>query len=105
MPHKDNPEETWNYLEVGVERIMTQLQDGMDMKTYMGLYTAIHNFCTAQKPVGGSGSFTNNHNRGGGTFKADSRVGHCVLGQGVGSNPSYSNPHAQYHTVYITLLL
>lgn len=71
MPHKDNPEETWAFLEVGVERIMTQLQDGMDMKTYMGLYTAIHNFCTAQKPVGGSGSFTNNHNRGGGTYSAD----------------------------------
>jgi len=71
MPHKDNPEETWAFLEVGVERIMTQLQDGMDMKTYMGLYTAIHNFCTAQKPVGGSGSFTNNHNRGGGRSNPD----------------------------------
>ena len=49
---------------------MTQLRDGMDMKTYMGLYTAIHNFCTAQKPVGGSGSFANNHNRGGGRSSA-----------------------------------
>ena len=70
LPHKDNPEETWAYLQVGVERIMTQLRDGMDMKTYMGLYTAIHNFCTAQKPVGGSGSFANNHNRGGGRSSA-----------------------------------
>lgn len=26
---------------------MTDLRQGIDMKTYMGLYTAIHNFCTA----------------------------------------------------------
>ena len=44
---------------------MTDLRGGMDMKTYMGLYTAIHNFCTAQKAVQG-GSFANNTNRGGG---------------------------------------
>lgn len=54
----------WRYLEVGVDRIMTDLKKGMDMKTYMGLYTAIHNFCTAQKAVG-TGGF-NAHNRGGG---------------------------------------
>ncbi|KAK3044237.1 hypothetical protein LTS18_001821, partial [Coniosporium uncinatum] len=41
---------------------MVDLQKGMDMKSYMGLYTAIHNFCTAQKAVS-SGGF--NHNRGG----------------------------------------
>jgi cullin 1 len=45
---------------------MTELQEGMDMKTYMGLYTAIHNFCTAQKAVG-TGTFST-HNRGGGMF-------------------------------------
>ena len=45
---------------------MTELQEGMDMKTYMGLYTAIHNFCTAQKAVG-TGTFST-HNRGGGTY-------------------------------------
>jgi hypothetical protein len=45
---------------------MTELQEGMDMKTYMGLYTAIHNFCTAQKAVG-TGTFST-HNRGGGRF-------------------------------------
>ena len=44
---------------------MTNLRGGMDMKTYMGLYTAIHNFCTAQKAVG-SGVFPGNQNRGGG---------------------------------------
>jgi len=43
---------------------MTNLRGGMDMKTYMGLYTAIHNFCTAQKAVAGT-SFTSHNNRGG----------------------------------------
>jgi cullin 1 len=33
---------------------MTQLQDGIDMQTYMGCYTAVHNFCTSQKAITGS---------------------------------------------------
>lgn len=70
MPNKDDAVATWAYLEAGVERIMNDLRDGMDMKTYMGLYTAIHNFCTAQKAVG-TGGFSSNHNqRGGGNFLA-----------------------------------
>lgn len=59
----------WNYLQAGVDRIMTDLREGIDMKTYMGLYTAIHNFCTAQKAVGSGGFGANNggvNNRGGG---------------------------------------
>jgi cullin 1 len=67
MPNRDDSQATWKYLEVGVEKIMIELQEGMDMKTYMGLYTAIHNFCTAQKAVS-SGGFSK-HNRGGGTSK------------------------------------
>jgi cullin 1 len=43
---------SWNYLEWGVERIMVNLSAGLDLKTYMTLYTSIHNFCTAQKAVG-----------------------------------------------------
>ncbi|KAH8911393.1 Cullin-domain-containing protein [Coniochaeta sp. PMI_546] len=31
---------------------MDNLHEGMDMQTYMGIYTAIHNFCTSQKAVG-----------------------------------------------------
>ena len=31
---------------------MYSLKDGVDLKTYMSLYTSIHNFCTAQKAVG-----------------------------------------------------
>ncbi|KLU81874.1 Cullin-1 [Magnaporthiopsis poae ATCC 64411] len=43
---------TWNYLQNGIKRIMNNLQDGMTMETYMGIYTAVHNFCTSQKIVG-----------------------------------------------------
>lgn len=46
---------------------MTDLREGMDLKTYMGLYTAVHNFCTAQKAVG-TGGFSHHSNRGGGMF-------------------------------------
>jgi len=42
----------WLFLESGVDKIMNHLRDGIDLKTYMSLYTAIHNFCTAQKAVG-----------------------------------------------------
>jgi cullin 1 len=31
---------------------MTNLQEGIDLQTYMGIYTAVHNFCTSQKAVG-----------------------------------------------------
>ncbi|KAJ9666866.1 ubiquitin ligase (cullin) of SCF [Coniosporium apollinis] len=66
MPAKDDAEATWNFLQLGVQKIMTDLKEGMDMKTYMGLYTAIHNFCTAQKAVGGgAGGFGAANNRGG----------------------------------------
>ncbi|KAL8901430.1 MAG: hypothetical protein Q9207_005200 [Kuettlingeria erythrocarpa] len=51
-PNKDDLGATWNFLETGVERIMTNLREGVDMGTYMGIYTAVHNFCTSQKAVG-----------------------------------------------------
>jgi cullin 1 len=40
---------SWAYLEKNVDNVMNNLQDGLDMKTYMGVYTAVHNFCTSQK--------------------------------------------------------
>lgn len=49
---KDDINGTWNFLEWGVDRIMFNLSEGVDLKTYMSLYTSIHNFCTAQKAVG-----------------------------------------------------
>ncbi|KAI4276830.1 MAG: hypothetical protein LQ337_002214 [Flavoplaca oasis] len=51
-PNKDDLLATWSFLEVGVERIMRNLREGVDMGTYMGIYTAVHNFCTSQKAVG-----------------------------------------------------
>lgn len=30
---------------------MTQLREGIDMSSYMGLYSAVHNFCTSQRAV------------------------------------------------------
>lgn len=62
---KDDINGTWKYLEWGVERIMLSLNDGVDLKTYMSLYTSIHNFCTAQKAVGAqSTSNLNSSHRG-----------------------------------------
>lgn len=47
---------------------MNHLRDGVDLKTYMGLYTAIHNFCTAQKAVGANTTLNSTH-RGGKAIK------------------------------------
>ncbi|KAK4099330.1 Cullin-domain-containing protein [Parathielavia hyrcaniae] len=52
QPAKDDIETTWNYLQLGITRIMMSLQEGIDLQTYMGIYTAVHNFCTSQKAVG-----------------------------------------------------
>ncbi|KAF8457588.1 Cullin [Kalaharituber pfeilii] len=46
----------WAYLEAGITRIMDNLTSGMDMTTYMGIYTAVHDFCTSQKAVHSSPS-------------------------------------------------
>ncbi|KAK2744170.1 hypothetical protein FQN57_004430 [Myotisia sp. PD_48] len=47
-PHRDDLEETWTFLERGINKVMTDLDSGIDMVTYMGVYTAVHNFCTSQ---------------------------------------------------------
>ncbi|KAK2630594.1 hypothetical protein QTJ16_001414 [Diplocarpon rosae] len=54
VPNREDLGATWRYLEAGVSKIMSNLQDGMDMQTYMGVYTAVHNFCTSQKAVNSS---------------------------------------------------
>ncbi|KAF2768296.1 Cullin-domain-containing protein [Teratosphaeria nubilosa] len=61
---KDDINGTWKYLEWGVDRMMTNLNDGVDLKTYMSLYTSIHNFCTAQKAVGANTNTLNSNHRG-----------------------------------------
>lgn len=65
-PNKDDLGATWRFLEEGVEKIMMNLKDGVDMSTYMGIYTAVHNFCTSQKAVAsGGGIIGGNAHRGG----------------------------------------
>jgi cullin 1 len=54
MPNREDLQATWKYLEAGISRVMINLQDGIDMQTYMGVYTAVHNFCTSQKAVSNS---------------------------------------------------
>ncbi|KAK9769765.1 putative NACHT domain-containing protein [Seiridium cardinale] len=46
QPNSTDPDSLWEYLRWGVRLIFTT-KDGMDLETYMGLYTAIHNYCTA----------------------------------------------------------
>ncbi|EEY18255.1 hypothetical protein VDGD_21532 [Verticillium dahliae] len=38
-PNREDALATWNYLEAGIERIMLHLESGIDMHTYMGVYT------------------------------------------------------------------
>lgn len=44
-------QQTWAQLQLGVDRIVTALREGIDMKTYMNLYSLVHNFCTSQKGI------------------------------------------------------
>ncbi|KAF2803747.1 Cullin-domain-containing protein [Mytilinidion resinicola] len=55
-PNKADADATWKYIEAGVQGILKHPSDRgeMDMKTWMGLYTAVHNFCTVRKAVGSS---------------------------------------------------
>ncbi|KAK3940105.1 Cullin-1 [Diplogelasinospora grovesii] len=52
QPVRDDIDNTWEYLQRGITKIMLNLQEGVDLNTYMGIYTAVHNFCTSQKAVG-----------------------------------------------------
>ncbi|CCC13571.1 hypothetical protein SMACR_07196 [Sordaria macrospora] len=52
----DGIDSTWPYLQSSINKIMTNLQEGLDMTSYMGIYTAVHNFCTSQKASGGMSS-------------------------------------------------
>lgn len=48
VPNKGDLVATWTYLEAGLHRVMYDFREGMDMRTYMNIYTAVHNFCTSQ---------------------------------------------------------
>ncbi|ROW09697.1 hypothetical protein VMCG_02218 [Cytospora schulzeri] len=67
-PDRDSIGDTWDYLALGITKIMTDLQNGMTMDDYMGIYTAVHNFCTSQKahpmvntPPASPGGMNGNH--------------------------------------------
>ena len=62
---RDDLQSTWGYLETNINNVMWKLREGLDMKTYMNVYTAVHNFCTSQKAVNTAhstgGNLTQNH--------------------------------------------
>ena len=39
IPNREDLDATWNYLQAGIEKIMVDLENGLDMQTYMGVYT------------------------------------------------------------------
>ncbi|KAG8931290.1 hypothetical protein FRC03_005689 [Tulasnella sp. 419] len=43
---------TWEFLEEGVDHIMTRLNEGVSYSKYMNLYTVAYNYCTSSKMHG-----------------------------------------------------
>ncbi|KAJ3465512.1 hypothetical protein MRS44_006170 [Fusarium solani] len=65
IPNREDIGATWTYLQAGISRVMNDLEQGIDMQMYMGVYTAVHNFCTSQKAVGMNGPAMQSNHRGG----------------------------------------
>jgi cullin 1 len=42
-------EETWNFLNIGVDHIMNNLEAGLSFANYTNLYTCVYNYCTSTK--------------------------------------------------------
>ncbi|EEB95788.1 hypothetical protein MPER_05187 [Moniliophthora perniciosa FA553] len=42
-------DETWAFLDKGVDHIMNRLEEGMTFPNYTALYTTVYNFCTSAK--------------------------------------------------------
>lgn len=49
-PNKNDMVATWAFVEAGMREILYNLREGLDMATYMDIYTAVFNFCSAKKP-------------------------------------------------------
>ncbi|ENH73830.1 Cullin-1 [Fusarium oxysporum f. sp. cubense race 1] len=64
IPNREDIGATWTYLQAGISRVMNDLEQGIDMQMYMGVYTAVHNFCTSQKAVGMTGPAMHSNHRG-----------------------------------------
>lgn len=53
MPPKTaDLEETWAFLNTGVDHIMTRLDTGLSFPDYTNLYSTVYNFCTSTKMHG-----------------------------------------------------
>ncbi|KAF4991230.1 hypothetical protein FGRMN_7962 [Fusarium graminum] len=65
IPNREDIGATWTYLQAGISRVMNDLEQGIDMQMYMGVYTAVHNFCTSQKAIGMHGPAMHSNHRGG----------------------------------------
>ncbi|EAU82739.1 ubiquitin-protein ligase [Coprinopsis cinerea okayama7 len=51
-PRTADLEETWAYLNGGVEHIMTNFELGLSFKGYTSLYSTVYNYCTSTKMHG-----------------------------------------------------
>ncbi|KAH6902807.1 ubiquitin-protein ligase [Coprinopsis sp. MPI-PUGE-AT-0042] len=51
-PRTADLEETWAYLNNGVEHIMTNFELGLSFKGYTSLYSTVYNYCTSTKMQG-----------------------------------------------------
>ncbi|GAA5919879.1 hypothetical protein JCM1841_002089 [Sporobolomyces salmonicolor] len=49
LPDSRDLNATWNFLQEGVDHIMTRLSEGMSYKKYMDLYTVSYNYCTSSR--------------------------------------------------------
>ncbi|KAM0751648.1 Cullin-domain-containing protein [Meredithblackwellia eburnea MCA 4105] len=49
LPDSRDLDATWQFLEDGVDRIMTRLSEGMSYTEYMNLYTVSYNYCTSSR--------------------------------------------------------
>jgi cullin 1 len=49
-------DETWNFLNEGVDHIMTRLEQGLSFAGYTSLYTTVYNYCTSTKMHGKLGA-------------------------------------------------
>ncbi|KAF9000248.1 ubiquitin-protein ligase [Cyathus striatus] len=51
-PRTADLEETWTFLNMGVDHIMTKLEHGLQFADYTSLYTTVYNYCTSTKMQG-----------------------------------------------------
>ena len=51
-PRTADLEETWTFLNGGVDHIMTNFETGLSFKGYTSLYSTVYNYCTSTKMHG-----------------------------------------------------